>query len=33
MSYITAIGTANPENKFNQSTIADFMVRGYADGC
>jgi len=27
MSFITAIGTANPENKFNQSTIADFMVR------
>lgn len=27
MSYITAIGTANPEHKFNQSTIADFMVR------
>ena len=27
MSYITAIGTANPENKFSQSTIADFMVR------
>lgn len=27
MSFITAIGTANPENKFNQSTIADFMVK------
>jgi predicted naringenin-chalcone synthase len=27
MSFITSIGTANPENKFNQSTIADFMVR------
>ena len=27
MSFITAIGTANPENKFSQSTIADFMVR------
>jgi prepilin-type processing-associated H-X9-DG protein len=27
MSYITAIGTANPKNKFSQSTIADFMVR------
>ncbi len=27
MSYITAIGTANPPNKVSQSTIADFMVR------
>lgn len=27
MSFITAIGTANPEYKFSQSTIADFMVR------
>jgi len=27
MSFITSIGTANPENKFDQSTIADFMVR------
>lgn len=27
MSFITAIGTANPENKFSQTTIADFMVR------
>jgi len=27
MSFITAIGTANPEHKFSQSTIADFMVR------
>jgi prepilin-type processing-associated H-X9-DG protein len=27
MSFITSIGTANPENKFNQSMIADFMVR------
>jgi predicted naringenin-chalcone synthase len=27
MSYITAIGTANPENKIPQSTIADFMVK------
>jgi prepilin-type processing-associated H-X9-DG protein len=27
MSFITSIGTANPEYKFNQSTIADFMVR------
>lgn len=27
MSFITAIGTATPENKFSQSTIADFMVR------
>lgn len=27
MSFITAIGTSNPENKFSQSAIADFMVR------
>jgi len=27
MSYITAIGTASPENKFSQETLADFMVR------
>ncbi len=27
MSYITSIGTANPENKIAQSTIADFMVK------
>jgi len=27
MSYITAVGTANPKYKFNQLTIADFMVR------
>lgn len=27
MSYITAIGIANPKNKFNQSAIAEFMVR------
>jgi predicted naringenin-chalcone synthase len=27
MSYITSIGTANPENKIPQSTIADFMVK------
>jgi len=27
MSYITAIGTATPRHKFNQSAIADFMVR------
>ena len=27
MSYITAIGTATPPHKFNQSAIADFMVR------
>jgi prepilin-type processing-associated H-X9-DG protein len=27
MSFITAIGTANPPNKFNQSAIADFMVK------
>jgi predicted naringenin-chalcone synthase len=27
MSYITAIGTANPPHRFSQSTIADFMVR------
>jgi predicted naringenin-chalcone synthase len=27
MSYITAIGTANPANRFHQSLIADFMIR------
>ena len=27
MSYITAIGTANPEHRFPQSVIAEFMVR------
>ncbi len=27
MSYITAIGTATPPNKFSQSVIADFMVK------
>lgn len=27
MSYITAIGTANPANRFCQSMIADFMLR------
>jgi prepilin-type processing-associated H-X9-DG protein len=27
MSYITAIGTANPTHRFSQSTIADFMLR------
>lgn len=27
MSYITAIGTANPPNRFSQSLIADFMMR------
>lgn len=27
MSYITAIGTANPANRFSQSLIADFMMR------
>src|SRR3954468_8186443 len=27
MSYITAIGTANPAHRFSQSTIADFMLR------
>lgn len=27
MSYITAIGTANPPHRFDQSAIADFMVR------
>ncbi|HEY5824028.1 MAG TPA: type III polyketide synthase, partial [Cyclobacteriaceae bacterium] len=27
MSYITAVGTANPKYKFNQLTIAEFMVR------
>lgn len=26
MSYITAIGTATPPNKFDQTTLADFMV-------
>lgn len=27
MSHITAIGTANPEHRFSQSTIAEFMLR------
>ena len=27
MSYITAIGTANPNNKFSQDTLASFMIR------
>jgi prepilin-type processing-associated H-X9-DG protein len=27
MSYITAIGTANPAHKFSQMTLADFMTR------
>ena len=27
MSFITAIGTATPSNRFRQSTIADFMLR------
>lgn len=27
MSYITAIGTANPVHRFSQSTIANFMLR------
>lgn len=27
MSYITAIGTANPSHRFSQSIIADFMLR------
>ncbi|HYI76967.1 MAG TPA: type III polyketide synthase [Chryseolinea sp.] len=27
MSYITALGIANPPNKFSQSKIADFMVK------
>src|SRR5688500_12188298 len=27
MSYITAIGTANPSFRFSQSAIADFMLR------
>ncbi len=27
MSYITAVGTANPGNRFSQSVIADFMLR------
>ena len=30
MSYITSIGIANPENKIEQSTIADFMVKAMA---
>lgn len=27
MSFITSIGTANPQHKFSQATIAEFMVR------
>lgn len=27
MSYITAIGTANPSHRFSQATIAEFMLR------
>jgi alpha-pyrone synthase len=27
MSYITSIGIANPKNKFDQATIAEFMVK------
>lgn len=27
MSFITAIGTANPQHRFSQATIADFMLR------
>ena len=27
MSYISAIGTANPNHRFSQATIADFMLR------
>lgn len=27
MSFVTAIGTANPAHRFSQSTIADFMLR------
>jgi len=27
MSYITAIGTATPDNKFSQATIAEFMIK------
>ena len=27
MSYITALGTANPSNRISQSIIGDFMVR------
>lgn len=30
MSFITAIGTANPPHKFNQQQIADFMIRAMA---
>jgi predicted naringenin-chalcone synthase len=32
MSYITSVGTANPENKIAQSTIADFMVKAMGLG-
>jgi predicted naringenin-chalcone synthase len=32
MSYITSIGTANPENKIAQSTIANFMVKAMGLG-
>ena len=28
MSYITSLGLANPSYRFDQSTIADFMIRG-----
>jgi predicted naringenin-chalcone synthase len=27
MSYITSIGTASPENKFSQDTLANFMIK------
>ncbi len=27
MSYITAIGTANPSSRFDQSALADFMIK------
>ncbi len=27
MSFITALGIANPPNRFSQSKIADFMIR------
>lgn len=29
MSYITHIGTANPENKFHQQELAEFMVKAH----
>ena len=32
MSYITAIGTANPVHQFAQAQLADFMVRAMQAG-